>query len=204
MKYTRRFLIVPFLALLLVFPTSAFLCGVERWKVKTCKDTTVNRLFVGNNTANGLKSPVPTDIVTLAGLPRPSTLGNTRAASAERKIWVIEAILTDYKEERGAHGDTDYHLAIADDDGNTMIAEIPKPSCVTSTTPQPLRNLIHQARADFDAKFTVTGSFKQPPTTQRVRITGPAMFDIIHGTPQRGVADNGIEIHPVIKIEFLN
>jgi hypothetical protein len=120
---------------------------------------------------------------------------------AERKIWVIEATLTDYKEERGAHGDTDYHLALKDGT-RTMIAEIPKPTCVTGTTPEPLRDMIHQARADFDAKFHVTGSFKQ--TNTKVRITGPAMYDIVHGTPQRGVARNGIEIHPILKIEFLN
>jgi len=202
MKSIRRFLILITLSLVVVFPATALLCGVERWKVKTCKDTTVNRLFVGNSITNPLKSPQHTDIVTLSGLARPSMLGNTRAATAERTIWVIEATLTDYKEEKGSTGDNDYHLALKDDDGNTMIAEIPKPSCVTNTTPEPLRDLIHQARTDFDAKFTVTGSFK--PANSRVRITGPAMFDLIHGTPQRGVADNGIEIHPIIKIEFLN
>jgi hypothetical protein len=62
--------------------------------------------------------------------------------------------------------------------------------------------MIAKVRADFDAKFSVTGSFK--PSNQKVRITGPAMFDVQHGTPQRGVAPNGIEIHPIIEIEFLN
>src|SRR5262245_54246767 len=132
MKHTRRFLLLPILSLLLLFPTTAFLCGVERWKVKTCKDTTVNRLFVGNNISSGLRSAQQTDIETLIGLPRPAgTLANTRAATAERKIWVIEAILTDYKKETGAHGDSDYHLALEDEDGNTMIAEIPDKGCVT-------------------------------------------------------------------------
>jgi hypothetical protein len=202
MGHARRLFLLLIVGLFLALPTTAFLCGVERWKLKTCKDTTVNRLFVHNNINDGLKTAEHTDIVTLAGLPRPSVLGNTRAATAERKIWVIEATLTDYKEEKGSTGDNDYHLALKDDDGNAMIAEIPKPTCVTATTPEPLRDMIHKARADFDDRFTVTGGFKQTQT--KVRITGPAMFDIIHGTPQRGVADNGIEIHPVIKIEFLN
>src|ERR1044072_4782287 len=109
MKNTRRFLLLPVLSLLLAFPTTAFLCGTERWKVKTCKDTTVNRLFVGNDTSNVLRTPQHTDIETLIGLPRPSgTLANTRVSIAERKMWVIEAFLTDYKQETGAHGDTDY------------------------------------------------------------------------------------------------
>src|ERR1043166_872052 len=103
MKHTRRFSFFFVFALLLVFPTTALLCGVERWKVKTCKDTTVNRLFVGNDIHNALRTPQHTDIETLIGLPRPvGTPGNTRVATAERKIWVIEAILTDYKQELGA------------------------------------------------------------------------------------------------------
>jgi len=33
-----------------------------------------------------------------------------------------------------------------------------------------------------------------------VRITGVGFFDYIHG--QRGVAPNGIELHPVLDVEF--
>jgi hypothetical protein len=110
----------------------------------------------------------------------------------------IEATLFDYKEEAGAHGDSDYHLAIKDSAGRTVIAEIPKPDCLNNT-PEPLKSMITQARSDFDSHFTATGSFKT--ANQKVRITGPGMFDKLHG--QKGVAPNGIEIHPVIKIEFL-
>ena len=33
-----------------------------------------------------------------------------------------------------------------------------------------------------------------------VRITGVGFFDYLHG--QRGVAPNGIELHPVLDVEF--
>jgi hypothetical protein len=119
----------------------------------------------------------------------------------ETTIWVIEGVLKHYKEEKGDSGDNDYHLAVEDSSGRSLVVEIPAPGCLRST-PQPLRDMIKQARRDFDAKFDVTGSFKD--TSTRVRVTGPAMFDKVHGTAPRGVAPNQIEIHPVIKIEFLD
>jgi hypothetical protein len=33
-----------------------------------------------------------------------------------------------------------------------------------------------------------------------VRVTGVGFFDFLHG--QRGVAPNGIELHPVLEVEF--
>jgi hypothetical protein len=45
-------------------------------------------------------------------------------------------------------------------------------------------------------------AFKTKITPTRVRLTGPAFFDKVHG--QMGVSQaNGIEIHPVLKIEWL-
>jgi hypothetical protein len=34
----------------------------------------------------------------------------------------------------------------------------------------------------------------------RVTVTGVAFFDILHG--QEGVASNGVELHPILAIEF--
>ena len=121
-------------------------------------------------------------------------------SEAETTIWEVDATLIDYKEEKGAHGDNDYHLVIRDSAGRSIIAEIPKQNCLANT-PQPLRNLIKQARADFDSHFTgtdrVTGSFKH--TNTKVKITGVGFFDQPHAS---GNAPNGIEIHPVLTIEF--
>jgi|ERR1700730_2233278 len=200
MKNLRRLSIPLTLFLFILLPVTALLCGTERWPVKVCKDTTVKKLFKGQDVAAGnLKTAIPTTIPALRSIPAPPSPGNTRVGPTEATIWIIEATITDYKIEGGAKGDQDYHLALDDGSGRTMIAEIPSSSCLKQT-PEPLKSMIKQARADFDAKFTVTGKFQH--ADQKVRITGPGMFDRIHG--QKGVAPNGIEIHPIIKIEFLN
>jgi len=195
------------IALCLLFPVTAFLCGKERWPIKVCKDPNVKFLFKGAKISSGkLKAAKHTTIADLIDPDNPIGTGIShaeqfsRVTGTETNIWIIEATITDFKEEKGADGDNDYHIAIKDSEGNTMIAEIPSPSCL-KRTPQPLRDMIKKARADFDAQFDVTGDFKT--TNTKVRITGPAMFDKVHSTEPRGVAPNQIEIHPVIKIEFI-
>jgi hypothetical protein len=64
-------------------------------------------------------------------LEAPAHLGNARLGPPEATLWVIEATITDYKRECRATGDQDYHLALKDDAGRTMIAEIPDPHCLT-------------------------------------------------------------------------
>jgi hypothetical protein len=109
---------------------------------------------------------------------------------------VIEATLTEFKMEAGPHGDSDYHLVLKDQGGQTMIAEIPSPKCVGPNSPFLAR--IAQARTQFDTHFNVTGSFQV--VNEPVRVTGVGFFDFQHG--QRGVAPNAIELHPVLDIEF--
>jgi len=77
-----------------------------------------------------------------------------------------------------------------------MIAEIPAPTCVG--TGSPFKTGITTARSQFDAKFNVTSSFQT--TSTPVQITGVGMFDFLHG--QTGVAPNGIELHPVLDVQF--
>lgn len=189
--------------MLLVFPATVFLCGTERWNVKVCKDPQVKVLFQNNTVASHqLKPFVPTTISDLVNLdvPGPLALHTPRFVNseAETTIYELTATLIEYKEEKGSTGDNDYHLVIRDSSGNSMVAEIPKQNCLANT-PEPLRSMIKQARADFNSKFTVTGGFK--PTSTKVRITGQGFFDRPHASAS---ATNGIEIHPVIKIEFLN
>src|SRR6202521_3396581 len=140
-----------------------------------------------------LNSATPTTIsaLTSAGAPHP-ILVDSRVQPTETTVWVLDATLTSFKVE----GDSDYHLVISDASGNTMIAEIPSPSCVGSASP--FNTLIAQVRAKFDAAFTVGTSFQN--VNVPVQIKGVGMFDFLHG--QRGVAPNGIEIHPVLNITF--
>ena len=99
--------------------------------------------------------------------------------------------MTEYKIET----DSDYHLVITDGSGNTMITEIPDPACAAGS---PFLSAIQSARSQFNAAFTATGSFKA--TSVAVRMRGIGFFDFLHG--QTGVAPNGIELHPVLDIQF--
>src|SRR5207248_1355364 len=117
---------------------------------------------------------------------------NNRISPYETTYWQLTVTLVEFKLE----SDSDYHLVIKDASGNTMIAEIPAPSCVSSTSP--FLTGIQNARAQFDAKYTATTSF----TTVNVpiQIRGVGMFDFPHG--QTGAAPNQIELHPVLNLIF--
>src|SRR6267142_2260024 len=96
-------------------------CGVERWSVKTGTDADVGLVNLSSSTAQ--------TIVTMRGWPAPSPIpANNRVSPYETTQWVLNATLTQYKLE----GDSDYHLILSDASGNTLIAEIPSPSCVGS------------------------------------------------------------------------
>lgn len=214
MKLTRRFIVVCIFAFALAFPVTAFLCGKERWTVKVCKDDDAKVLFKNDDMDSGeLQDATPTTIQTLRGFHAPADLKVNSPRfdlKPETTIWTLEATLFDYKWEKPTKkknkktgkvkivGDDDYHLAIKDSNGRTMIAEIASKKCVAQT-PEPLKTMMKEARDEFDSHLTATAKFKA--TNKKIQITGPAFFDKIHG--QKGVAPNGIEIHPILKIEFL-
>src|SRR5207248_4126129 len=93
-------------------------------------------------------------------------------------------------------GDSDYHLVLSDNAGNTMIAEIPSPSCVDPSSP--FLDAIRRTRQELNSRFTANSSFQ--PINQPVEISGVGMFDFPHG--QRGHAPNFIELHPVLSLTF--
>jgi len=159
-------------------------CGVERWSVKTGTDADAALVSL---------SPQSTTIATMRSWPAPTTIPtNNRISPYETTTWTVNATLVEYKLET----DSDYHIVIKDDSGNTIVTEIPYSVCVGSTSP--FAASIANARAKFDAAFTATGSFQFANVP--VQITGPAMFDFLHG--QTGVAPNGIEIHPILDINI--
>jgi hypothetical protein len=160
-------------------------CGVERWSIKTGTDSGASGI--------DLTSPSPTTVGSLISLGAPQPIpADSRVSLTETTDWTINATLIEFKVEN----DSDYHLVISDDAGNTMIAEIPSPNCVGASSP--FASAIAQARTKFDAAFTPSSTFQQANVP--VQITGVAMFDFLHG--QTGVAPNGIEIHPVMDIIF--
>ena len=160
-------------------------CGLERWSVKTGTDADASLI--------NLQSTTQTTIASLTLLPAPSSLpANNRIQPTETTVFQLNATLTEYKLE----ADSDYHLILDDGSGNTMIAEIPDPTCVGASSP--LLPDIQKARSEFDAMYTPTSSFQAANVP--VTITGVGFFDFLHG--QTGVAPNGIELHAVLDVQF--
>ena len=160
-------------------------CGVERWSVKTGTDADVGLI--------NLQSTTQTTIAALISLPAPTILpSNNRIQPTETTVFQLHATLTEYKLEP----DSDYHLVLSDGTGDTMIAEMPSPACVVSSSR--LLSGIQNARSEFDARYITTSSFQTANVP--VTITGVGFFDFLHG--QTGVAPNGIELHAVLDIQF--
>lgn len=162
-------------------------CGTERWAVKTLTDADAGLVDL---------TPQITTIAALRALPAPPTLpADNRVIPTEVTTFRITATLVAWKLE----GDEDLHLILSDDNGQTMIAEIPSSAC-TMVCYSPVRSWIDSARA------TVIGELGQPSSTgfltvnRTVVITGVGFFDFPHG--QRGAAPNQIELHPVIGVVF--
>jgi hypothetical protein len=194
---------------ILIFPTAALLkCGTERGDVKNVLDGDGRLLLSGRGLKRAKRITIKKMYDWDNPFPNPKGIPHSwyskRYLPYEANIYVLEDVtLVEYVKEN----DEDYHLVLRDGEGNTMIAEIPNPRCVAGA-PDAVRKKVQIARDDFDRQFggmarPVLKTFKE--ANVRVRIAGVAMFDKIHGGDsgeQRGVAPNGIELHPVLGIEF--
>lgn len=165
-------------------------CGIEQWAIKTGTDADAHLVDL---TVHHL-----TRISTMRSWPAPNPIPDgKRVAPYELEVWQVDAMLVDYKVENNSRtGDSDYHLVLKDKSNDTIIAEIPSPSCVDKISP--FYAAIEQARAKFDAKLHAEGHFQDPEIP--VRVVGIGFFDFLHH--QKGVAPNGIELHPVLDITF--
>lgn len=150
-------------------------CGVELWSIKTMTDSQAQQVNL---------VPAPTTITAMNALPVPAS--STRSGFTLR-AWTVTATLTGYKLE----ADSDYHLVLADN-GKTAIAEIPSPACAQGSR---VLVQITQARAAFEAVHPQAAECFNC-LHQTVTVTGIGFFDRPHG--QNGVADNAVELHPVI------
>ena len=170
----------------------------ERWAVKTASDADAQALPG--------QAPTLTPIAQLTALPVPGLLPpDGRSDGAEKTVWQVTATLQAF----GREADGDYHMVIADDQGTTMIAEIPNPDDITS--PSYFAAQITDSRAAIDNHFQITENLSGPAAAAAgttgfqevsvpVTLTGIGYFDFNHG--QRGVAGNAIELHPVIGVVF--
>jgi hypothetical protein len=163
-------------------------CGSERWNVKTLTDEMANCINF---------SPKHTTVSWLTAQRPPEHLPDERRISEiECQTWEVTARLVAFKAEQD---DSDYHLVLQDLDADvTLIAEIPDSSCSGAcNSPQSIQ--FEQARKTFTATFG-TPSAKLVRLSHPVVITvnGVGFFDRKHR--QVGLADNGIELHPVLAL----
>lgn len=172
---------------ILASATAACACGTGRWTVKTGTDADARSVVTVAQAAR------IGDLVALPAPADPNAQPVSRFAPVEMKVFAVSAILIVTERER----DEDYHLVIADPDdpGMTMIVEAPNPPCAEGSV---------FAGDILAVRQAIEGKFGPITTRQRrdipVTVTGIAFFDTLHG--QEGVAPNGIELHPLLSIQF--
>jgi len=166
-------------------------CGKARWDVKTLADADANDVRL---------RPIKAGVADLAALPPPLHVGDklprqTGFNGVEFHTFRATADLVGWKR---SPDDNDVHLVIAGPaTGKTMIVELPLEDCIPSTTSAALRKRMVRARGKLmDACKSVSFTTKLKPLTGSATITGVGFFDKNHG--QDGVADNAIELHPVL------
>jgi hypothetical protein len=154
---------------------------VERWSVKTLTDQGASRIDLTAQNSTVLK---------LGGIAPPRDPTDRLAPTETTVFRLTDVQMTAFKQE----ADSDIHVAVKDTGGHTMIVELPSASCDSTAQPA-LRSKMTTARDAFIAACgQPTGSYHT--ITGKATITGVGFFDRIHG--QRGVAPNGIELHPVL------
>jgi hypothetical protein len=177
-------------------------CGTERWDIKTLSDAKASKVDFTPKAGNvaDLSDPVKT--------PAPKS-GATRNAS-EMQTYSVRAKLVGYKIELNPHpkpgqaaGDHDFHIVLQDLNGNkTMVVEIPDVSC-SGVCSSIKKAEIEKVRSDFESGVTTapTEQFFTLANPVEVEVTGVAFFDFSHG--QTGLAQNCIELHPVLSFTFV-
>jgi hypothetical protein len=163
-------------------PTDETECGVERWHVKNLADPDTLLVQFGN--------VIQSSIVSEDSIPEPSS-PDVRLP-LERVVIKITAILVAYKLE----DDGDIHLVLQDTGGNSMIAEIPDPTCSPAKHTSHSGNYAAAIQWLKDNVGNPTTSFKDCNVS--ITVTGVRYFDYFHS--QRGVSPNAIEIHPVLTL----
>lgn len=210
---TRTVLLAACCAALLFRPVHAQTqCGGDdRWAVKMAADSGAAQI--------DLQNPIVTTIHDLVRLSRPTLPSDdfTRTAQ-ERIVRVVDGRLVRFKKETGKTGDSDFHLVITDEtilyspggaatqpSPHSVIAEIPDPNCVmgrdsTVTAPSRFAAQLDSVLARFNQQFPSFTSGWNDAQGVPVRLTGVVFFDKPHG--QVGRALNGVELHPLLAIEF--
>lgn len=201
-------------SILIVLQSAAFAAcgGTERWFVKVGTDPDVGLVQ--------LSQIVPITVAGLNNLPKRQNAvphGDNRfRLPEERVVYQVSGRLVLFKDE----DDGDYHLVVTDDSlnytpggantngletGTSFIAEIPDPACVPGkqgdpNTPSRFDAELKDARAKFEARFPGGSGADTDLGGIPVTLVGIAFYDRPH--LQTGRAINGIELHPLLDIQF--
>src|SRR5580765_4423268 len=168
-------------------------CGTERWRIKTVFD----------NDAKSINfTPRHISVSELVALRAPDVLSDERS-SAEKQVYSVEAVLLGWKQETGEHGDHDFHLVLADpnDISRTMIAEVPAAECRGACSSLQARHFVELRQALTAQLAEPQAHFRRFSPAWVVHVEGVGFFDVFHG--QIGVAENCMELHPLLKVEFV-
>ena len=177
--------------------------GTERWNVKVANDP--DAVQISPNPQGPHKVSDLNQI-----LPGPIAAGGRMAA--EKKRYTVRGLLSYFKKE----DDGDYHVVITDPpgdfargetspNGRSMVVELPNADCLRGKSGKgPATSVLGQSMAEARASFEeqvrgISGTKINRPIP--VTVTGVGFFDRAHG--QTGAAPNVIELHPVLKIEWL-
>lgn len=159
-------------------------CGEERAAIKLGLDAEAQDGKVD-------RSPRDTTIAELTKLKAPRKLSEIRRASdAERTVWRVRARVVEVKLE----ADQDVHLVLSDG-VRTMIVEVPSAECAANGA---WAREIAAVRLAVDERLHP--GRKVRTVSVQVTVIGVGFFDRAHG--QTGAAGNGIELHPLIAVDF--
>lgn len=177
------------LYLLLVISTYALGqdCGVERWPIKTLSDSDTLKIDFTKSQATTVHDQV--------SLPRPKITRNKRHAT-ETIVYKINCSIVGYKKEAG---DQDIHVIVEDDETEeTMVVEIPSHKCSAIRATSREKIFFDLNKWFVDNIGYPTNNFVYLKKHVPITLIGVGFFDYVHG--QVGMASNGREIHPVLKI----
>ncbi len=137
-------------------------------------------------------TPLPATVEQLAALEVPEEFSRDAARlPSEFQTYTVQATLVEFKEE----DDSDIHLVIVGTSGESMIVEIPEPTCAEGSR---VEAQIARARVRFIDIFGQPSRTSRSEVTASIIVTGVLFFDVPH--TQRGVAPNAVELHPVIDV----
>lgn len=161
-------------------------CGIERWNVKTMSDAAAKGIH--------RQKPRTATVEQLASMPAPPWSARAPRSAAEMLIYSVDGCIAAYALE----ADSDLHVVLQGQTGATMIVEFPDAANCAPWSHAP--GLMENARKAFLqlAPERPSSTFRYLHEPMPVTVVGPLFMDKVHG--QEGVAPNGAEIHPVLRL----